>query len=155
MVELNAVLAARTERSTSAEVDLTFELASFDAATSAFCALRALVAILSVVLAVTVLSDRSMSAAMALIWLAASADVAVSELCASRALLRIEAAVSAPTAVSVRSTSLASDLTWLAASERQRRDQRGLGLARAGERSTGGRGTGTPRAIVRHRRPGI
>ena len=111
-----ALLAASTERSMSAEVDLTLELASFDAATSVFCALSALVWILSVVLVVTVESDRSSSVEIALIWLAASADVSVSELCASRALLRIEAAVSAPTAVSVRSTSVASDLTWLAAS---------------------------------------
>ena len=72
-------LAASTERSISAEVDLILELTSLDAATSAFCALRALVAILSVVLAVTALSVRSMSAEIALIWLAASADVVVSE----------------------------------------------------------------------------
>ena len=80
MVEPNAPLAASTERSTSVEVDLTLELTSFDAATSALCALRALVWILSVVLAVTALSDRSMSAEIALIWLAASAEVACSEL---------------------------------------------------------------------------
>ena len=76
MVEPKSPLAARTERSISAEVDLTLELTSFDAATSALCALSALVWILSVVLAVTALSDRSMSAEIALIWLAASADVA-------------------------------------------------------------------------------
>src|ERR1700716_4044762 len=117
MVEPKVPLAARTVRSTSTEVDLTLELTSFDAATRAFCAFWALVAILSVVLAVTVLSERSISVEIALIWLAASADVAVSEFCASRALFRMEAAVSAPTAVNVRSTSIASDLTWLAASD--------------------------------------
>src|ERR1700691_1313014 len=99
MAELKAPLAARTERSTSVEVDLTLELTSFDAATRAFCALTALVAILSVVLAVTVESERSISVEIALIWLAASADVAVSECWASRALFRIEAAVFAPTEV--------------------------------------------------------
>src|ERR1700738_5000893 len=101
MVVPNEPLAGRTARSTSAEVDLTFELTSFDAATRAFCALSALLWILSVVLAVTALSDRSMSVEIALIWLAASADVAASELCASRALLRIEAAGLGPTAVKV------------------------------------------------------
>ena len=90
---------------------MTLEQTSFDAATSVFCALSALVWIWSVVFAVTVESDRSISVEIALIWLAASAEVACSELCASRALPRIEAAVSAPTAVSVRSTSDASDLT--------------------------------------------
>src|ERR1700704_5393337 len=104
MVVPKAVLAARTERSTSAEVDLTFELTSFDADTRALCALSALVWILSVVLAVTVLSERSISVEIALIWLAASADVAVSELCASRALLRIEEAVAAPAPVKGGST---------------------------------------------------
>ena len=111
MVVPNAPEAASTERSTSAEVDLTLEETSFDAATSALCAFRALVWMLSVVLAVTADSDRSISVEIVLIWLAASAEVACSEPCASRALLRIEAAVSAPTAVSVRSTSAASDLT--------------------------------------------
>ena len=81
------------------------------AATSALCALSAVVWMLSVVFAVTAMSERSISVEIALIWLAASAEVAVSELCASRALFRIEAAVSAPTAVKVRSTSIASDLT--------------------------------------------
>ena len=71
MVDPNAPLAARTERSISAEVDLTLELTSFEAATSAFCALSALVWILSVVLAVTVQSERSISVEIALIWLAA------------------------------------------------------------------------------------
>ena len=56
---------------------MTLELTSFEAATSAFCALSALVWMLSVVFAVTVLSERSMSVEIALIWLAASADVAV------------------------------------------------------------------------------
>src|ERR1700682_5846170 len=102
MVELKVPLAARTERSTSAEVVLTFELTSLDTATRAICALSALVWMLSVVLAATAPSDRSMSAEIALIWFAASPDVAVSDRCASRALPRIEAAVSA-----------ASDLTWL------------------------------------------
>src|ERR1700674_5392391 len=105
MVEPKAPLAARTERSTSAEVDLTLELTSFDAATRALCALSALVWILSVVFAVTALSDRSISVEIALIWLAASADVAASGLCASRALARIEAAVSGPAAVNRGSTS--------------------------------------------------
>ena len=111
MVEPNAPLAARIDRSTSAEVDLTLELASLDAVTSALCAASALVWILSVVLAVTALSDRSISLEIVLIWLAESAEVACSEACASRALFRIEAAVFAPTAVSVRSTSVASDFT--------------------------------------------
>src|SRR6266851_5759308 len=129
MVELNVPLAARTERSTSAEVDLTFELTSLDTATRAICALSALVWILSVVLAVTAPSDRSMSAEIALIWFAASPDVAVSERCASRALPRIEAAVSA-----------ASDLTWLAASDDAATSV--LCAARAGDHRTGGRGAG-------------
>src|SRR3978361_576477 len=106
MVEPKVPLAARTVRSISAEVDLTLELISFDTATSVFCALSALVAILSVVVAVTVLSDRSMSAEIALIWLAASAEVEASEPCASRALLRIEAAGSAPAAGQGRSQSI-------------------------------------------------
>ena len=88
------LLAASTERSMSAEVVLTLELTSLDAATSALWAFCADVWMLSVVLAVTAASDRSISAEIALIWLAASAEIAVSELCASRALLRIEAAVS-------------------------------------------------------------
>src|ERR1700729_1768078 len=91
MVELKVPLAARTERSMSVEVDLTLELTSFDAATRAFCAVTALVAILSVVLAVTVESERSISVEIALIWLAASAEVAASECWASPALLRIGA----------------------------------------------------------------
>ena len=70
MVVPNAPLAARTERSTSADVALTRELTSLDAATRAVCALSALVWILSVVLAVTAPSDRSMSAEIALIWFA-------------------------------------------------------------------------------------
>ena len=97
IVEPNALLAASTERSTSAEVDLTLELTSLEAATSALWALCAEVWMLSVVLAVTAASERSISAEIALIWLAASAEVAASDPCASRALLRIEAAVSAPT----------------------------------------------------------
>ena len=60
--EPKALLAASTERSISADVDLTLALTSFDAATSEFCALCALDWILSVVLAVTVESERSMSA---------------------------------------------------------------------------------------------
>src|SRR6202023_810489 len=111
MVEPKAWLAASTERSTSADVDLTLELTSFDAATRALCALSALVWMVSVVLAVTAESERSISEEIALIWLAAAARGGGGELCASRALLRIEAAVSAPTAVRVRSTSTASDLT--------------------------------------------
>src|ERR1700704_767831 len=99
MVEPNEPLAASTERSISAEVVLTFELTSFDAATRALCALSALVWILSVVLAVTAVSERSISAEIALIWLAASAEVAASELCASRALHRMEGAGSGPTPV--------------------------------------------------------
>ena len=114
IAEPKVLEAASTERSISEAVVLTFEVTSLEALTSAFCALSALVWILSVVFAVTVESERSMSVEIARIWLAASAEVAVSELCASRALLRIEAAVSAPTADSVRSTSAASDLTWLA-----------------------------------------
>ena len=117
MVAPNEPLAASTDLSTSAEVALTLELTSFDAASSALCAARALFWMLSVVFAVTVLSERSMSVEIALIWLAASAEVVCSEVWASRALFRIEAAVSAPTAVRVRSTSAASVLTWLAASE--------------------------------------
>ena len=109
--EPKALLAASTERSISAEVDLTLAETSFDAATSELCAFCALDWILSVVLAVTVESERSMSVEIVRIWLAASAEVAVSELCASRALSRIEAAVSAPTAERVRSTSAARDLT--------------------------------------------
>ena len=61
MVEPNAPEAASTERSTSAEVDLTLDDTSLEAATSALCAFRALVWMLSVVLAVTADSDRSMS----------------------------------------------------------------------------------------------
>jgi hypothetical protein len=63
----------------SADVVLTLVETSLDAATSEVCALRALVWILSVVLAVTALSARSMSVAIALIWFAASLDVEVSE----------------------------------------------------------------------------
>src|SRR3982074_795813 len=106
MVEPKAPLAATTERSISAEVDLTFELTSLDAATNALCAFWALAAILSVVLAVTVLSERSISVEIALIWIAASADVAANELCASRALERIEAGGAAPTRGHVLSTSM-------------------------------------------------
>ena len=107
----NEFEAARTERSTSAEVDLTFEAASLEAVTSACCAVCAVAAIRSVVLVVTVESDRSRSFEIARIWFAASAEVAVREVWASRALLRIDAAVSVPTAVRVRSTSAASVLT--------------------------------------------
>ena len=60
--EPKALLAASTERSISAEVDLTLAETSFDAATSELCAFCALDWILSVVLAVTVESERSMSA---------------------------------------------------------------------------------------------
>src|ERR1700683_684769 len=98
MTEPKEPLAARAERSISAEVDLIFELTSLDTATSVLCALSALVWILSVVLAVTAPSERSISADIALIWLAESADMAVSEPCASRALLRTGAAVPAPAA---------------------------------------------------------
>ena len=49
----------------SAEVDLTFEETSFDAATSALCAFCAEVWMLSVVFAVTALSERSISAEIA------------------------------------------------------------------------------------------
>src|SRR3981081_3625283 len=116
MVELKVPLAARTERSTSAEVDLTFELTSLDTATRAICALSALVWILSVVLAVTAPSDRSMSAEIVLIWFAASPDVAVSERCASRALPRIEAAGSAGGALTGLAASDAAATTGLWAS---------------------------------------
>src|SRR6516162_5841701 len=95
MVEPKLLVAAITDRSTSTEVDLNFELTSLEAAIRAFCAFTALFWMLSVVFAV----------------------IAVSEVCASRALLRIEVAVSAPTADSARSTSADSDLTRLVASE--------------------------------------
>src|SRR5258708_31370443 len=116
MVEPKAWLAASTERSTSADVDLTLELTSFDAATRALCALSALVWMVSVVLAVTAESERSISEEIALIWLAASAEVACSELCASRALLRIEAAVAAPAAGRGSLTATRNDLTGCAGS---------------------------------------
>src|SRR5258708_9734666 len=74
MVEPNELLAASTERSTSAEVVLTLELTSFDAATSALCAFSALVWMVSVVLAVTPPSDRPTSAEDALIWRPPSAQ---------------------------------------------------------------------------------
>src|SRR5258708_23525183 len=96
MVEPNELLAASTERSTSAEVVLTLELTSFDAATSALCAFSALVWMVSVVLAVTAPRDRSTSAGIALIWLAPSAGGPGSGLFASPAPLRSEAAGAAP-----------------------------------------------------------
>src|SRR5260221_12112025 len=105
MVEPKAWLAASTERSTSADVDLTLELTSFDAATRALCALSALVWMVSVVLAVTAESERSISEEIALIWLAAAARGAGSGLFASRALVGVGAAGSAPAAVRVRSAS--------------------------------------------------
>jgi len=71
IVEPNVLLAASTVRSTSAEVVLTFELTSLEAATSALWAFCAVVWILSVVFAVTAASDFSMSAETALIWIAA------------------------------------------------------------------------------------
>src|SRR5258708_12316678 len=115
MVEPNELLAASTERSTSAEVVLTLELTSFDAATSALCAFSALVWMVSVVLAVTAPSDPSTSAEIALIWLPASAEGPCSELFASRALLRVEAAGSAPTPPQVPSHSPPPRSTRLAA----------------------------------------
>ena len=150
MVEPKLLLAARTDRSISAEVDLTFELTSFDAATSALCAVSALAWMLSVVLAVTVPSDRSMSVEIALIWLAASADVAASELCASRALPRIEAAVSAPTAVK-RAFHIGRQRLDVVGGVRGCGDQRGLGLARAGGDRLGGRRSRRATANVRRR----
>jgi len=111
ITEPNEELAVRTERSTSAEVDLIRELTSLEVAISTFCEFSVLVWMLSALLAAAALSARSISEEIVLIWVAASAEVAVSELCASRALLRMEAAVSAPTAERVRSTSAASDLT--------------------------------------------
>ena len=72
-------MAAKTERSTSDDVVLIFALTSFDAATSAFCALSALDWMLSVVFAVTAPSDRSMPSEIDLIWAAASAEVAANE----------------------------------------------------------------------------
>src|SRR5690242_21765075 len=89
-------LAASTERSTSAELDLTRELASLEAEISAFWALSALVWMSLVAFAVAELSVRSISVEIARIWLAASAEVEVSEVWASRALLRMVEAVSAP-----------------------------------------------------------
>src|SRR5260370_1882114 len=117
MVEPKAWLAASTEGSTSAEVDLTLELPSFDAATGALCAFSALVWMVSVVLAVTAESERSISEEIALIWLAASAEVACSELCASRALFRIEAAGAAPTPGRVRFPATPHQLTRLGAAD--------------------------------------
>ncbi len=73
------LLAASTERSTSAELDLTRELASLEALISAFWALSALVWMSLVALVVAVLSARSISVEIVRIWLAASADVEVSE----------------------------------------------------------------------------
>ena len=137
MVEPKLLLAASTERSMSAEVDLTLELTSFEAATSALCALCALVWMLSVVLAVTAPSERSMSAEIALIWLAASAEVAVNEVCASRALPRIEGG---GVGADRRQRALHIDRQRLDVVGRIRRrgDQRALGFAGAGGDRLGG-----------------
>src|SRR6185436_6665772 len=104
MVEPKPLEAASTERSTSAEVDLTLALTSLEAATRAFCALVALAWIAvwavdaafwiaSVDFEVTAARPRSMSVEIALIWLAASAEVDANDPCASRALPRMAAAV--------------------------------------------------------------
>ena len=62
MVAPKLLLAASTERSISAEVDLTWVLTSLEAAIRALCAFCAVVWMLSVVLAVTAPSERSISA---------------------------------------------------------------------------------------------
>src|SRR5260370_21744595 len=110
MVEPNELLAASTERSTSAEVVLTLELTSFDAATSALCAFSALVWMVSVVLAVSAPKDPSTSAEIALFWLPAAAGVACRQPFSSGLLLRIEAAGAVPTAPTGQSTPGPSDL---------------------------------------------
>ena len=66
---------------------MTLELTSFEAATSALCALSALVWMLSVVLAVTAPSDRSISVGDRLDLAGGVGRGRGSELCASRALL--------------------------------------------------------------------
>ncbi len=164
----------------SAEVDLTFELTSFDAATSALCALRALVWILSVVLAVTV-AERALDIGRDRLDLAGgvgrgrrqralrlaravqdrSGGVRADRrqgafdidrqrldviggfrgsgrpawLCASRAPAVIDSAVAVP-AHRQRTLHVGGQRLDLVGGIRGGGHQRGLGLARAGERST-------------------
>src|SRR5436190_21970277 len=106
MVEPKPLEAASTERSTSAEVDLTLALPWLEAATRAFCAVLALLWIalcaalaapwmVSAALVVTLASDRSISAEIDLIWLADSPELVSSERSASVEIARSWLAASA------------------------------------------------------------
>src|ERR1700752_5002272 len=110
MVEPKPDEAASTERSTSAEVDLILAAISLDAATSAFCALVALVWIapcaalaalwmVSVEVVATAASDRSISVEIERMLPACSVEADGNGPCGSRALPRIADAVSAPNPV--------------------------------------------------------